>query len=152
MPAERPGKREPDRPRDRGHDPSDLIRRDRVGDGRPKLLEGRIDAIVVADPGESARYLGKRKVRDAVAVRHAPAHDDTRSGEAVDELRYEAALSHAGVSEDRDELRALLAYDARRCKPKQCDLVGATDQRSCVLEPARPARRHGIDRVPRFDR
>jgi hypothetical protein len=78
--------------------------------------------------------LGERPVRDALAVRKAPAEDDPRGRALAERLRQELAdepaLPDSRVAVDRDEVGTALRHDARTHRPQERELLVASDHRS----------------------
>ena len=107
--------------------------REQVGDrvvaaAGAELGHGFVDRIVVRDPGRNLDHLGERPVRHAFAVRERAAGENGRAFDAVRELAREAALAHARLAVDREEMRAAIADHARERVVKQLELVLAADE------------------------
>ena len=99
-----------------------------VAAARAELGHGFVDRVVVRDPGRDLDHLGERPVRDALAVGERAAGKNRRAFDAVRELAREAALSHARLAVDGEEMRAAIADHARERVVKQLELVLAADE------------------------
>ena len=122
--------------------------REQVGDGLvlaagAKLLERLADGLVVVDACGDLDHLGERPVRDPLAVGQRSALEHGRALERLEELPREAALADAGLAEDRDEVRAPVAHDARVGVLEQAELDVAADQRGLEARDARAAVERG---------
>ena len=135
--------RETHRPRDRLDDALDLIRGQRVLDRPSQLREGDVGSVVVQDSRKRARDLDQGQIGDPVAVRDATADDDAGVVQPIRELGEKPRLAHARLTEDRDQLRRLLALDPRGRETEHRDLVVAADQRRLLPCSASLVHRHG---------
>ena len=79
-------------------------------------------------PGGGLDHLGQRPVGDAFSVGQAAAAEHGRALEAADELARQAALPHARLAVDRDQVRAPVAGDALERVGEQVELGVASDQ------------------------
>ncbi len=91
--------------------------REQVGHGvvaaaRSELGHGFVDRVVIRDPGGDLDHLGEGPVRDAFAVGERAAGKNGRAFDPVRELAREAALTHAWLAVDGEEMRAAIADDA----------------------------------------
>ena len=103
-----------------------------------ELLDRDVDRVVVGDVRGALDHLGKRPVRDALAVGQAAALEDGGALERAEEFVREAALPHAGLPVDREEVRAPVTHRPRVGVLEQLELVVASDER----RDGRPARAH----------
>ncbi len=103
--------------------------RDLVGAALFELLERLLEGIVVGDACGGLDHLGERPVGDALAVWQAAAGEDARALEPVDELARETALADAGLAEDREQVRALVAHGAGEGVGEELELRLAADER-----------------------
>ena len=96
---------------------------------RPELLLCRVERIVVRDAGRRLHHLGKRPVRDALAVGEAAAHQHGGALDAGDELARKPALPHAGVAVEGEQRGAAVAHGAREGVLEQLELALAAHER-----------------------
>ncbi len=123
---------------------------DQVGDGivltaRPQLLERLLERLVVGDARRGLDHLGERPVRHAFAIRQAATLEHARALRGVDELADEAALADAGLSVDREEMRAAVAHRSLVRVLEQLQLGFAADERGVDVH-VRPV--DGADHAP----
>ena len=116
-------------------DESDESARDRrglreSGDEGLDALACRVRVVAVIDPRRLPDDLGDRPIRDALAVGEATAADDQGSvADGSEELGHEAALTHAGRTEDREQLARPIRHRALECVPERLELAFASDHR-----------------------
>jgi len=90
-----------------------------------------VDRVVVRDPGGNLDHLGEGPVGDAFAVGERAAGKDSRALDAVRELARKAALAHARLAVDGEEMRAAIADDTRKRVVKELELMLAADEAGC---------------------
>ena len=116
------GHRKADRPRDRLEDVA-LSVVDDGSDGGPELLQRGVDGVGIENPGLGLRRLGERPIRDALPVRQAPPFQHSRAREPLEQLGEQPRLPDARLTEERHELRDVLACDPRRDRVEDGDLL-----------------------------
>ena len=99
-----------------------------VAAARAELGHGLVDRIVIRDPGGNLDHLGEGPVRDAFAVRERAAGKNGRALDTVRELAREAALPHARLAVDGEEMRAAIADHARERVVKELELLLAAHE------------------------
>ena len=106
---------------------------EQVGDrlvlaGFAQFLDRHFERVVVGDPCGGLDHLGKRPVRDALAIGQRPAHEHGCAFEAFHELLREPALADAGVAVKREQVGAAIADGAFVRVLQQLELRLAPDE------------------------
>ncbi len=94
-----------------------------------ELLDGLVERIVVGDAGGDLDHVREGRIGDALAVGQRPTEEHRRRLERGDELARQAALPHARVAVDREEMGAPVADRPRIGVLEQVELGVAPDER-----------------------
>ncbi len=99
---------------------------------RAEPLDRQARRIALADVEVLTHHLRQRPVGDAVTVRETTSGALQRLrllvGQPRPELAHEARLAHAGVSDDRHDLRDPVARDAGVLSPQPFEILPAADE------------------------
>ena len=146
----RAGDFDADRPADRLDDARGVRLCHDGADRGPELLQGCFGGVGIEDRGLRLGGLAEGEIRNSLAVGEASAPQHSGLWEAAEQLGDQARLAHARLTEERHELRDVLAGDARGDRVEHRDLLVPADERG--REPTAAGagiRRHGEGRPGR---